>query len=258
MSFNNYTTYLGSKRCCNRSDNQYSQGAQGSFGAQGSQGATGSKGINGAQGSEGAQGPRGYLGPRGSQGEQGATGAQGNTGIQGATGSQGNTGIMGAQGATGIAGASTYPGANYRDLITFAFTQNNGTVGASIAQNKYAPVIIFSQPTTVSIAYISFTFSNTAGTDLTIDRLYLYDLTSCTNYNFTAFDGTQNGATVIFDNGTSITSMTAATQNQVKVFPYIISPVISPTASPKPCGIVIKITGASGACQLMSIVIGYQ
>jgi hypothetical protein len=241
-------------------------GVQGFTGAQGEQGIpglatnTGSQGIQGAQGIQGPQGEQGIPGlatNTGSQGVQGAQGFQGEQGEQGIPGLATNTGSQGPQGYTGPPGPPNYSGVNYRDLITFAFTQNNGTVGCSIAKNTYSSVIIFPQPTTVSITYLSFTFSNTCATsNLTIEQLYIYDLTNCTNYNFTGFDGIRNGATVVWQNNTAIT-ISGADANKIFVYPYILSNPITSIGSPKPLGVVAKITTDGGSCQLMSLVIGY-
>lgn len=188
------------------------------------------------------------------------TGTTGPTGPSeiGPTGPAGTATFTGATGYTGPAGTTSYPGANYRDLITFAFTQNNGTVGASIASGKNSPVIIFSQPTTVSIAYISFTWSNTTGGPQTINKIQLWDLTNCTNYVFSSFSNTGplNGATLI---STPISNYTGSntTANTLNIYPYTFSPVISPLASPRPIGIVFDIN-SNNWFQLMSVVIGYQ
>jgi hypothetical protein len=129
---NGYLGYLGSKKCCD---------------------------IKG-------------LGPIGSTGSTGPMGPVGLAGPAGPVGPSGGLGLTGATGATGPAGADLYTGTNYRDLISFAFTQNNGTPGASISRNTYPPVIIFTQPNAVSIAFINFNFTNTTAlSNLTVEKI---------------------------------------------------------------------------------------
>jgi len=101
MSYNTYTNYLGSKRCCNVPGAGI-PGPQGIPGFKGAQGATGSQGLQGATGSTGSQGAMGNPGSTGAQGLIGVTGAIGATGATGATRATGATGAQGATGATGI------------------------------------------------------------------------------------------------------------------------------------------------------------
>jgi len=196
------------------------------------------------------QGPTGPTGPTGLVGPQGI---EGDTGYTGYTGYTGPTGAIGPTGALG-----NIPGANYRDLIAFAFTQNSGTVGASIGANQYPPVIIFSQPTSVTLSYVNITWSNTSGGTKTINKIQLWDLTNCTNYQFSSFSTGPpiNGATLIY---TLISSYSGSntTANTLNVQDIILSPTISPGGTPRPIGIVFDISG-NNWFQLMSVVIGYS
>ena len=218
---NGYLGYLGSKKCCDL------------------------KGL----GPNGSTGPTGPMGPVGLAGPAGPAGPSGGLGLTGATG------------ATGPAGADLYTGTNYRDLISFAFTQNNGTPGASISRNTYPPVIIFTQPNAVSIAFINFNFTNTTAlSNLTVEKFILYDLTNCTNYNFGSYNlvspYTLNGATSIGAWGPY--TVTSAAANTITPISVTISPVISPSVNARPLGLVLQITAPTGACQLFSVTIGYQ
>ncbi len=264
QNIRNYTQYIGSQKCCNIRA-QSNQGAQGMVGPQGPVGYTGAQGpqgpsygAQGSAGAQGSQGPRGYVGSEGSQGSTGFMGSTGSTGAQGVTGTTGSRGATGTQGATGAAGAANYPGANYRDLITFGFTQSNGSPGLTILKNTHTPVIIFSQPSTVSLAYISFCFANIELPPQTINYIQLWDMTDCTNYNFSFFStsGPINGATLLatFCSATTVN----ANQNTITIIPNNITPVISPNVSPRAIGIVFNIAGNSTFFQLMSVVIGYQ
>ena len=170
--------------------------------------------------------------------------------------------MTGATGATGPAGAAIYTGTNYRDLISFAFTQNNGTPGVALARNTYPPVIIFTQPTSVSIGYINFNFTNTiSASNLTIDRIILYDLTNCTNYVFAAYSTTGpsytiNGATSLGVWGPYTVLGSAA--NTIVPIANTISPLISPGVTSRPLGLVVQISSTNGSCQFFSVTIGYQ
>jgi hypothetical protein len=233
-------------------------GATGSIGTTGATGA-GSTGATGATGSIGATGATGagFTGATGAIGATGATGA----GFTGATGAIGATGATGLVGATGPTASQLYPGTNFKDLISFSFTQNNGTPGVVLARNTYPPIIILSQPVGVAISYISFVFTNTASAStLTIDRIILYDLSAATTYNFAGYGTTAptypiSGAVALGSWGPY--NITGAVANTITVYPNIISPIIAaPVTSPRPLGVVVQITAASGQCQFFSVTCG--
>jgi collagen type VII alpha len=174
MSFNNYSSYLGARRCCNNINSNVVEGPQGaqgfggpigpagttgSLGPQGPRGTTGCKGATGAtgaqgprgsgagdQGPTGAQGATGSQGSTGEQGPQGATGpsgsgaqgATGSTGAQGATGSTGSTGAQGATGSTGAQGATGSTGAQGATGSTGA-QGATGSIGAQGATGEQGP-----------------------------------------------------------------------------------------------------------------------
>ena len=236
-------------------------GPTGPFGYTGAQGFTGPQGAIGAQGftgSQGAQGAQGFTGP---QGAQGAQGAQGFTGPQGAQGAQGFTGPQGFAtntGATGPAGAGLYPGTNYRDLTTFSFTQNNGTPGIGVSINTNTPpIVIFSQPPSVTISYFVVTFSNITATSKSLTFIQLWDLTLCTNYGFNQYSATGpiNGATLINSSPIIPTTTITSVSNSVSVIVASFTP-IPPVASTRPIGIVFN-PGTNSWFQLMSVTIGY-
>ena len=67
-----YSSYLGSKKCCNTTGPIGPEGPQGS---QGPIGLTGATGANGNDGATGSQGPIGLTGPAGATGPTGPAGA---------------------------------------------------------------------------------------------------------------------------------------------------------------------------------------
>ena len=107
--YNNYSRYLGARRCCDL--NKLVNGAQGHQGAQGQGGPIGPAGVTGPTGPQGARGATGCRGPTGAQGQPGGltgpTGATGATGATGTIGPQGLTGDTGARGPTGSPGGVT-------------------------------------------------------------------------------------------------------------------------------------------------------
>jgi hypothetical protein len=83
MSFNSYSQYLGSQKCCDIRGT----GPQGLQGPRGPQGAIGPIGLQGATGAPGTASARGDTGFTGATGPQGATGAPGTGGVLGYWGS---------------------------------------------------------------------------------------------------------------------------------------------------------------------------
>ena len=124
----------------------------------------------------------------------GPTGPTGRTGPTGPTGALG-TGPTGPTGRTGPTGPvfANVPGTNYRELLTFQFTNNNGTAGITLPTSSN--VVIFYQPTTYSIAFLSIAYATT-GADPGTVTLSLYDMTG-TVYTNTA-GGTLVGPASIF------------------------------------------------------------
>jgi hypothetical protein len=253
-------------------------GAQGVPGPQGHQGPRGLQGAQGTTGS-GAQGPTGPQGPRGLNGEQGTPGSASNTGAQGPTGIQGARGLTGSQGPVGSCGSTgpqgstgptgppgeNYSGTNYRDLVSFSFTESSGTPGLTVPINSYKPVLIFTQPATASIKYISFTIANTVNTSLQINRIIMYDLTNCTDYMFSSYSTTLpdyeiNGAVSLSE---PLSTLTISGTDMNKIFEidtgcgcnFIIP---KPVTRSRPIGVVIQITTSSGSCQLFSCNVGFS
>ena len=155
-----------------------------------------------------------------------------------------------------------YPGTNYKELVSYSFSGTVGTPGISVPVNSYQPVLIFSQPNTLSLKYISFTLANTSNTPLQVDRIILYDLSSCTNYMFTEYstnfpDYNINGA---ISTSEPISTFTLVEQNQVIEINTGCGCGfnIPRPATSRPIGVVFQITNSSGACQLFSCNVGYS
>ena len=150
-------------------------GVSGSTGPLGPSGPTGRPGLavnTGATGSSGSSGPTGEtgeIGPTGASGEQGLTGDTGPSGPQGPPGDTTNTGATGPPGPAG-----NVPGAVYRDLVSFNFTATSGTAGIVIPTATNA--LIFFQPTTYAIAYVSVVYATT-GADPGTVNIFLIDMT---------------------------------------------------------------------------------
>ena len=215
---------------------------------------TGATGFTGPTGPTGAQGHTGPTGAQGLQGLTGPTGPQGFTGPTGAQGIPGSATSTGATGATGPSGNSLFPGTNYRDLISFAFTQNNGTPGLVVARNTYPPVAIFSQPTSVNISYVTFTFANTAGSTLTVDNIYLYDFTNAV-YNLASY--TLNPALILGTYGPY--TIPGASANIPFTYTNVLAtPIAAPLVNPRIIGVIVKITVNTGACQFFNVTIGFS
>lgn len=138
--------------------------------------------LIGPTGLTGSIGPTGYTGPLG-------------TGPTGPTCPTGPTGPVGPTGSTGVTGPAfaNVSGTTYRDLITFQFTNNSGNAGITVPTATNA--VIFYQPTTYSIAFVSIAYATT-GIDPGTVTLSLYDMTG-TVYTNTA-GGTLIGPAAIF------------------------------------------------------------
>jgi uncharacterized protein (DUF2345 family) len=126
MSYNSYSSYLGTKRCCNNSIRIRGDtgttgpqgdigpigptGEQGDIGPTGNTGPQGDTGITGPTGPKGDIGPTGHTGPKGDSGgpigPTGPTGPKGDSG--GPIGSTGPTGPKGDKGDIGPTGASPF------------------------------------------------------------------------------------------------------------------------------------------------------
>jgi hypothetical protein len=211
--YRNYPQYLGAQKCCDLR----------------------------------TQGPQGPPGPTGQSaiGQMGPTGPRGLS-VTGPTGRscKGDTGPPGPTGAL-----SNIPGANYRDLISFAFTSNSGVAGVQSPTSYNTPFLVFSQPNTVSLAYISITVTNTSGAqDISFNQIYISDLSG---NNYTTFDPS---VSYLWTNGET-NLIPSSSQNIPKAFSYALSSVITPTSQPRPLGLYIS--SSSNAISIFSINIGY-
>jgi hypothetical protein len=174
---------------------------------------------------------------------------------------------MGPVGYTGPTGppGEYYSEAGYRDLVSFGFNDTSGTPGMSVPMNSYQPVLIFTQPATASIKYISFTIANKSNTALQIDRIIMYDLTNCTNYLFSSYSTTIpdyeiNGAVSLSE---PLSTFTVSGTDMNKIFDVDTGcgcnfSIPKPGTRSRPIGIVIQISSSSGSCQLFSCNIGYS
>ena len=195
-------------------------------------------------------GPMVPSGPTGMMGQIGYTGLTGPTGIIGIQGSTGSVGQPGTTGTTGTTGPafSNVPGTTYRDLISFQFTDNNGHAGITVPTATNA--IIFYQPSTYRIAFISITYATT-GTDPGTVTLSLYDMTGIV-YTNTA-GGTLIGPAAIF----TLTPGTSQIVGIAEVNTNTLSPA-GPylTLSNRPVAVRITATHANRFI-LLGICIGY-
>jgi hypothetical protein len=149
--------------------------------------------------------------------------------------------------------SGNYPGANYRDLITFSYTQNSGAPGIVVTRNTYPPIAIFAQTEVTSIGYINVNFANTATSDLLIDTFNLIDLTTTTNYNFSAYNSF-NGGTLLWQSG-PITIL-AATSNRPFVYTFNVN--IQPGLTARSLGFQVVKTTTPGTCQFFSVTFGFS
>ena len=174
-------------------------GPQGQSGRTGATGATGAgeSGKTGQTGQTGATGPE-IQGPRGESGKTGQTGATGQTGQSGQTGSSGQTGKTGSSGLSGSSGATGSTGQS-------GATGQTGATGPQVISHNFTVTNSFSRlvldgetrPTITLIRGFSYTFNQTAGTNLNMQM----------KFSETS-DGTHSGGTV-YSSGVSTNGGTA-------------------------------------------------
>lgn len=184
---NNYSNYLGARRCCNNNLATTVSGPQGQKGSQGPIGPIGHQGVTGSTGSQGAtgaccRGPQGFQGNPGDFG--GPTGAQGDTGP---TGSQGSTGAQGNTGGSpwfstnyiGVTGPG-YTGTGYTgDVMVFGGLHVSGGIDPTYLALEPQSSNPFYTPGTTGLYGIWVDSAN--GNSLRSDNIYM-NVESTTSY----------------------------------------------------------------------------